>query len=980
MFEMGARDHPPEQVYHDYVKQSDVFVGVYWQSYGWLADGSAISGIEDELRLAGDMPRLIYIKEPAPERDPRLAGLLEQIQRSGVATKEISGPEDLGDHVTTDIALLLSDRFSSNGRSLPSGTVTFLFADVEGSTAALERIGDDYAELLGLFRRDCETLISGAGGMVVKTEGDGVFGVFTDAGSAVGAAITAQHTFLSYPYPGPLKVRMGLHSGAGIVVDDDYAGIDVHRAARVGSAAHGGQILISSPTRELVRGSEVAAIADLGWFELKGLARPEHLHQVTGPGLPSEFPSVRAQPSYRARLPRQLTTLFGRERDVEEVAAQLASGVRLITLIGPGGIGKTRLAVAVAERVEARFSDSVGFVALAAVSDGARVAETIAAALGRTLEGTVSGEEVIVDELRDRRFLLILDNFEQVADSAPLVRDLLERLPQLQIMVTSRLALQLSVEREYAVVPLELPQPGSVLDEIAESAAVRLLLDRARAARPDLSINEDNAAAMAELVRRLDGIPLAIEIVAARLRLMSPADVVSRLKTALDLGEGAVDLPARQRTLRATIDWSNQLLSPSDQVLFSRLGVFIDGWTLEAAEAVVGGSEVGDVAAGLDALAAHSLIRLETILGAGVRMRLLGPLQDYASEVLERTGELEAVRERHARYFGRRVEEYPRNTGAGLSDWQRRMDLEWGNIRQAILWCVRHSDFHGLAGLLAAMWPLLWLEDRVDESLGWLAVLRPNLDVLPRPLRAQMIYVDGFFALEVGDFKRALEAAQQAITEAVAVGDEELEGRARLQVAGALPAFDLNDPLIGEYIVSAISTFRRRADMVNLAYALNFQCSYQAAMGNLDTARKSIEEALLLSRAIEAIPLEAQSSSALAFVELLQGNLDGAEEQLAAAVKALTRTPSREVMTYVLDGYGWWALAKGREIAGLTALGAAEGLRARVGLRTWPLTTAQIAVLAAMADSYEDPEAQAARRAGRELSPEAALAVVTGGP
>jgi predicted ATPase len=649
----------------------------------------------------------------------------------------------------------------------------------------------------------------------------------------------------------------------------------------------------------------------------------------------------------------------------------------LLNLTGPGGIGKTRLAVAVVERVESLFRDGLAFVDLAPVTDPARVAETIVAGLGRTIEGTASPEEVIVDELRDRRFLLVLDNFEQVVASAPVLRRLLERLSELQMLVTSRAALHLSIEQEYQVSPLELPSSEVEVTEVAESAAVRLLLDRARAVRPDLTVDSNNAPALAEIVRRLDGIPLAIELAAARLRLLEPADVVRRLSSVLDLSAGMVDLPARQRTLRSTIDWSSQLLAESERTLFARLGIFVDGWTLEAIEAVAGGPEVGDVATGLDTLAAHSLIRLETVPKTGVRMRLLGPLREYAVAALQESGEYEEMQHRHAEFYARKVEMYPRGTGKGLEDWKRRIDLEWGNIREAILWCVANHDHYNLASYMASLWPLLWLEDRVVEARGWLGVLRPHLDDIEPGLRAQTLHVDGFFDLEAGDFATALDKGQEALALAEEVGDEELAGRCRLVIAGSLPAFNLDDPRNRECIEEAVATFRRRGDLANLAYALNYLCTYEGAKGNVDAARKAIEEAILLAADIEALPVGPQSIAQLAFVELIAGNAAAAEERLHEALAALEARPSREVLSYILDGFGWLALSRGSVIPGLTALGAAEGLRTRVGLRPWPLVAAQIALLSQVADSYEDPEAQAARRAGRELTPEAALAVVT---
>jgi predicted ATPase/class 3 adenylate cyclase len=976
MFDLGARDHPPEQVYREYLQQSDVFVGIYWQSYGWPAPGADVSGLEEEVRLAFDKPRLIYIKEPSPNRDPRLKDLIEWIWQSGVATNQISGPEDLAERLTQDMALMLSERFDRTTKNLPTGTVTFVFADVQGSTQMLERFGPAFSDLLGRFRRESEALINQMEGVLVKSEGDGLFAVFPTADLALRAAIEAQRTYLSYPPPGPLSVRIGLHSGQGVVVDGDYVGLDVHRAARVGAAANGGQIVISASTRELIRAKDEASLVDLGWYELKGLSRPDHLYHVAVAGLPAEFPPLQARQSDRSRLPRQLTSIVGRETDIAAVVAMLGKGVRILTLTGPGGIGKSRLAIAVAAEAEALFRDEIAFIGLASVTEPDRVPEAIAAGLGRSIEGSSSAEEVIADELRDKKFLLILDNFEQIVDCAPLLRRLLERLPLLQILVTSRISLQLSAEQEYPVSPLGLPASNAEAATVAMSPAIQLLLTRARAVRPDISVTADNAQPLAEIVGRLDGIPLAIELAAARLRLLEPRDLLKRLSSALDLA-GAVDLPPRQRTLRAAIDWSHQILAQPEQVLLRRLGVFVDGWTLDSAEAITGGNDVGDVGAALDTLATHSLIRLETVPDDGVRMRLLGPIQDYARERLSESGEIAAIEGRHARYFGQTVENYPRGSGEGLAAWERRMSLEWGNIRRAILWCVEASEFETLARMLNALWPMLWQHDRTEETRGWLDALRPHLADLPPDVRAQALYVDGFFAQEVGDYEHAVQRGLETLAAAKAIGNEELGGQARLLVSGSLPALDIEDPRILTSINEAVAIFRRRGDTVNLAYALNFLGSYQATRGELEDARIAIEEALALAEDVEALPIKAQSSAALAFIYLLSGHLDEAERKLSFAVNSLELTPNREIMSYVLDGYGWWALIQGREIAGLTAIGAAEGIRSRVGLRTWPLTTAQIAMLARLADSYEDPDSQAARRAGRDLTAEAALAVVT---
>jgi predicted ATPase/class 3 adenylate cyclase len=973
MFELSARDHYAETVYRDYLEQSDVFVGVYWQSYGWVAPDREISGLEDEFRLSADKPRLIYIKEPAPDRDPRLTALIDEIWASKAATKEITDAGALTEQLTQDLALLLSERFVRAERRLPTGTVTFMFADVEDSTPLLEAHGDAFSDLLARFRRDADSVVRRLGGTVVLTEGDGFFAVFTDAENAVGAAVELQRTYASYPAPGPLRVRIGLHTGQGVVVEGEYVGLDVHRAARVGAAAYGGQILLSATTRELVRLPGETTISDLGWFELKGISRPEHLHQVSVPGITGGISGARARPSARAHLPAQINPIIGREDDIATVARMLEEGLRLLTLTGPGGIGKTRLAIAAAAEAEPVFRDGIGFVDLAEVSDAGRVPEVIAEGLGRMVEGAATGEEVIVDELRDRQFLLILDNFEQVTECAPMLRRMLDNLPHLQIMVTSRMPLNLSVEKEYQVAPLQLPSSDAAPSEVAASPAVKLLVDRGRAVRPDLAVTEDSAPAMAELVRRLDGIPLAIELAAARMRLLGPRDLLKRIDSVLEIGAGSADLPDRQRTLSSAIAWSYEALPPDEQELFARLGVFADGWTLEAAEAIAGDA-VADVAAGLETLATHSLVRVNP--GAQYRMRMLSPLRAYALDRLKESGSYENMRDRHASYFGELVGSYPRGTGEGLEAWRVKVDSDWSNVSQAVSWSISRRDHAAVARFVASTWPLVWLESRYDETADWITFVSENLDALEPKLRAEAMYVEGFFALETGDFARARDTGLATLAAAEAVDNEELMGRAMLVIAGSLPAFDFEDPRIGQYIDDASSLFRRRSDLVDLAYALNYRCSYQAAKGNFDAARASIEEALALASKVEALPVEAQSAMQLAFLDLAAADLTSGLAHLQHARRLLEQRPNREVLTYLLDGFGWLALLQGEVMAGMTARGAAEGVRSRLRLRAWPLAAAQMALLTQLADYYEDPDAQAARAAGRLLAPDQALELV----
>jgi class 3 adenylate cyclase len=476
---------------------------------------------------------------------------------------------------------------------LPTGTVTFLFTDIEGSTKLWER--DAEAMKAALVRHDeiLREAIEDKGGFVFKTVGDAFCCAFPTAPDAIKAALSAQRSLCTEEWNEgcTIRARMALHTGTVEARGGDYYGPPVNRVARLLSAGHGGQTLLSHAIQELVRDELPSGtnLRDLGEKRLKDLFRPERVFQVIAPGLPSEFPPLRTLDAYRNNLPLQPTPLVGREREVEAVCERLRSpDVRLLTLVGPGGTGKTRVGLQAAVELLEEFEGGVFLVALAAIADPALVGSTIARALGLTETGDQPPEEILKSYVRERQLLLLLDNFEQVLEAAPLLDVLLGAAPRLKVLATSRAPLRLYGEHEFPVPPLLLPDTVHLpeTETLAQYEAVRLFIERARAVKPDFTVTNENAPAVAEICARLDGLPLAIELAAARIRLLPPQAMLFRLSNRMKLlTGGARNLPERQQTLRGAIEWSYDLLDPEEQTLFARLSVFAGGRTLEAIEA-----------------------------------------------------------------------------------------------------------------------------------------------------------------------------------------------------------------------------------------------------------------------------------------------------------------------------------------------------------------------------------------------------------
>jgi predicted ATPase/class 3 adenylate cyclase len=645
---------------------------------------------------------------------------------------------------------------------LPTGTVTFLFTDIEGSTRLLQRLGDRYADLLSEHHRLLREAVEGAGGIPIGTEGDSLFAVFDNPAAAVGAAVEAQRALAGTAWPAgaSVRVRMGLHTGEGVVRDGSYVGLDVHRAARIAAAGNGGQILLSDSTRALAEQSLPAGVGlrDLGRHRLKDLAQPERIYETVVEGLVSEFPALRSLEAAPNNLPTQLTSFVGRGHEMAE-ARRLLATTRLLTLTGPGGTGKTRLGIQVAAESIGDFSDGVYFVALGPIEDPELVAPAIVSAMGLNENPNLPPSARLIEYLRDRHVLLILDNFEQVLPAAGLVGELLKSSPKLSVVVTSRATLHLYGEREYAVPPMALPGAGAELDPatISQYEAVALFIQRAAAVRPDFQITAANAPAVAEICSRLDGLPLAIELAAARVKLLPPQALLARLGKSLEtLQAGSMDLPARQRTLRGAIAWSHDLLDVSGRGLFACFSIFVDGAGLAAAESVCGGASV-DVLSGLSSLVDQSLVRQEEIDGEP-RFTMLTTIREYAQERLAESGAADETARRHAAFCLELAERSaPGLTGTDQKRLLDELTRENGNLRAAINWSIERGEVETAMRLGFALWRFWHMRGMLREGAAVLEriLAMPDPDGHPRE-RAKALEAAGGVAHWRGDAAASL--------------------------------------------------------------------------------------------------------------------------------------------------------------------------------------------------------------------------------
>jgi predicted ATPase/class 3 adenylate cyclase len=829
---------------------------------------------------------------------------------------------------------------------LPTGTVTFLFTDVEGSTKLWGRYPEAMQATMARHDEVLREVMDSSGGYVFKTVGDAFCVAFSSASHALEAALAAQRALLSEEWEkiGPLRVRMALHTGSADERGGDYFGPPVNRVARLLSAGHGGQILLSSATKELVRDTlpEGARLRDLGERRLKDLFRPERVFQLLSPDLPTSYPPLKTLDTRMNNLPAQPTPLVGRERELKEVRDLLRTeGVRLLTLMGPGGIGKTRLGLQVAAELLDEFEDGVFFVALAPIIDPALVASAIAEPLGVVEAGDQPLEESLKGYLRGKELLLLLDNFEQVLAGAPLVGELLSVCPKLKVLATSRSVLRIYGEQEYPVPPLELPRPGRLppIDRLSQYEAVRLFIERAKAARPDFSVTDENAPAVAEICARLDGLPLAIELAAARIKLLTPGAMLERLGSRLKLLHGGSrDLPERQRTLRGTIEWSHALLEEGERVLFARLAVFSGGRTLEAIETICDarGDLPVDALEGVSSLLDKSLLRQEEGPEGEPRFVMLETIHEYARERLEASGEAEEVRRLHAAYFLALAEEAePELSGADQLACLERLEAEHDNMRAALSWSLEKEPETALrlAVALARFWEK---RSYFSEGSSWLeAALRLSDRVeaatTHSATRARLLSEAGTFAFFRTDFEHAIVLHGKALELYQELGDDSGVAFALLCL-GAQHMEKGDHERAAPFLEEALALSHRIGDKRNIAGTLHNLAEVERQRGNYERAKALGMESIALLREMEDKWQLGMVVGWLGLLAVWSGDdHDLAERSLEEALALDRELGNWAYGAYCLESFAGLAGARAQGSRAARLWGAAEALRTNIG-------------------------------------------------
>jgi predicted ATPase/class 3 adenylate cyclase len=840
----------------------------------------------------------------------------------------------------------------SAGRGLPAGTLTFLFTDIEGSTKLQTELGTDrYQDVLETHTRLLRDAFKD-GGVEIRVEGDALFVVFPVAAQAVRATAAAQRALAkaTFPHGATVRVRMGMHTGEGrpatADAGADYVGIDVNRAARVAAAGHGGQVLLTEATATLARADLDGGLSlrDLGEHRLKDLARPERLYQLVISGGAADFPPLRSLDQTLTFLPSQPTTFIGRTREIAE-GQRLLEGARLVTLTGPGGTGKTRLSLRIAEEAAHAFGDGTYYVPLAPISDPELVPSTIAHSLGVQVSGAELPLRRVLDHVKDKRMLLVLDNFEQILPAATVVGQLLGASAALKVIASSRAPLRIAGEQEFPVPPLEVPDPHHLpaLDVLAQSDAVRLFIERAKAVRPDFRVTPENAAAVAEICNRLDGLPLAIELAAARVKVLTPQAMLPKLREGLDmLASSGRDLPERQRTLRGAISWSWDLLNPAECKLFSRLAVFVGGGMLPQIEEVCGpakelaGTDVFDA---LSSLVEHSLVRQSEIEGEP-RFRMLVTIREFALERLIESDERDAIRMRHARAYVTLAETArPYVQGSDQKRWLDLLEQEHDNLRAALESSIEDRRVEDACRLIYALWRFWQVRGHLGEGARWCErILALPMTAVPPEVLMRALEASAGIAYWRGEMPLAIDGYTRAAAIARENGDDATQANAEynLSFAYGVPGSDL--PRALDLLRSAREKWARVGDRAGIARAAWGLATFLqfGRRGTIDPAR--LEEASVAVAEALAVHRDGTNRFDLAWSLHLAGMVDVKRDHFESAISALreaaqifTEDNDLSGLVLIASDCAELAAAKGQLERQATLVGFADALSERAG-------------------------------------------------
>jgi predicted ATPase/class 3 adenylate cyclase/DNA-binding CsgD family transcriptional regulator len=797
----------------------------------------------------------------------------------------------------------------------PTGMVTLLFSDFEGSTRLLQQLGERYTNVLEVSRHLLRTACNEFHGHEVDIQGDAFFVAFARATDAVSAAVTAQYALAAHPWPEGMvvHVRMGLHTVEPLRTAEGYVGSDVYHTARIMSVGHGGQVLLSQTTCELVKQHlpDGVSVRDLGEHRLKDLQRSTHLYQLVISGLPADFPPLKALNNNPNNLPLQLTQLIGREQEMASVLDLLQrENVRLLTLTGPGGIGKTSLSLQVAAELSDRFPDGVYFVNLAPLSDPGLVIPAITQTFTLKEMGEEPLFEMLKAYLQEKQLLLLLDNFEQVVSAAVYVAELLASCPMLKVMVTSRAALHLRGEQEFTVPPLAVPNPKRLPnpEALSQYGAVALFIQRAQAVKAEFQVTHANAPAVAEICIRLDGLPLAIELAAARVKLLPPQALLARLGRRLQVLTGGVrDAPARQQTLRQTIEWSYQLLHPEEQRLFQRLSVFAGGCTLQAIEAVCTALDIestaGQVLDGVASLLDKSLLQQIEQEGGVPRLAILATVREFALEALVASGWMKVTLQAHAEYYLKFAEEVePKLLSGDQQRWVGLLDQEYENLRAALQWSVEQGELELTLRLGGALWRFWWIRGIggfLSEELLWLEQAIQGIEGVRTSVRAKALISVGALAYQHGDNDRAESFCQESL-----------------------------------------ALFQELGDTHGIAYSLYVLGLIAARRNDYKAAKSLHEEALHLFRAVDDKEGIAHSLTDLAYGAMDEGDFNKARSLAMEGLTCFRVTGDKRGTVYALLRLGRvYYFSQTEQASALTLVAEALTLSREIGYR-WGVTSA----------------------------------------